>query len=134
MLMRRKQAGLSSLTFELIPVPPFSREYTAWALRRRSENLVDLWDSTKYQRVPMLEGRPVEVQVSQRGGNALRIPRACGLAAPADARISPNRVFPADDVGARNRLAKWIRFQPPMNYEGVGVIARGRQADGKMKW
>jgi DNA-3-methyladenine glycosylase II len=68
MKMRPKQAGLPSLTFELIPVPPFSLEYTAWALRRRSENRVDLWDGTKYQRVLMLEGRPAEVQVSQQRG------------------------------------------------------------------
>lgn len=73
MQTRRKEPGLSALTFELIPVPPFSLEYTAWALRRRSENLVDRWEDSKYQRVLMLEGQPAEIHVSQQGG--LKTPR-----------------------------------------------------------
>lgn len=68
MLKRFEPRALSLLTFELIPVPPFHLEYTAWALRRRSENIVDLWDGARYERVLMIEGRPVEVEVSQQNG------------------------------------------------------------------
>lgn len=67
MITQRKERGFPSLSFELIPVPPFHLEYTAWALRRRSENAVDLWDGTRYRRVLKLEGRLVEVQVLQEG-------------------------------------------------------------------
>ena len=68
MFTRHKLAGLSYLSFELTPVPPFHLEYTAWALRRRSENLVDTWDGTHYQRVLLVQGQPAVVQVSQQGG------------------------------------------------------------------
>lgn len=68
MLKRHRPAGLSSLTFQLTPVLPFQLEYTAWALRRRSQNLVDHWDNGTYRRVLMLQERPVEIQVSQQGG------------------------------------------------------------------
>lgn len=64
-----ESAGLSSLTFELIPVAPFRLEYTAWALRRRSENVVDRWEGGSYRRVMLLEGRPAEVQVWERGSS-----------------------------------------------------------------
>lgn len=65
---QHKGSGLSSLTIELTPIPPFHLEYTAWALRRRSENLVDHWDGVKYGRVLLVHGRPVEVRVSQQKG------------------------------------------------------------------
>ncbi len=35
------------------------------------------------------------------------------------------RVFPGDDVGARNNLARWLRLKRTLDYEGVGrVLAR----------
>ncbi|HVB99545.1 MAG TPA: AlkA N-terminal domain-containing protein [Candidatus Dormibacteraeota bacterium] len=58
----------SSFTFALIPVPPFALEYTAWALRRRPQNLVDIWENGTYRRVVRLEGGPAEIQVRQQGG------------------------------------------------------------------
>lgn len=66
-LTHRKREKLTSLTFELVPVPPFQLEYTAWALRRRPENVVDLWDGATYRRVLMFDGGPIEIQVSQQG-------------------------------------------------------------------
>ncbi len=62
-----ESAELTAVTMELIPIPPFRLDHTAWALRRRSENLVDRWDGACYSRVLLLGGRPTEVHVSQRG-------------------------------------------------------------------
>ena len=42
---------MESLSFTLRPVPPFRLDLTAWALRRRSHNIVDRWDGTEYRRV-----------------------------------------------------------------------------------
>jgi DNA-3-methyladenine glycosylase II len=55
------------VTFTLEPVPPFRLDFTAWALRRRPANTIDLWDGETYRRVLMLCRRPVEVAVVARG-------------------------------------------------------------------
>ncbi len=56
-----------NLSFRLKPVPPFNLKFTAWALRRRPENIVDRWDGQSYHRVLALEGKPVETEVLQLG-------------------------------------------------------------------
>ncbi|VVB84368.1 HhH-GPD superfamily base excision DNA repair protein [uncultured archaeon] len=53
-------------TFRLKPVPPFRLDLTAWALRRRPDNIVDRWDDKTYRRVLVLN-EPVEVAVTQEG-------------------------------------------------------------------
>ena len=58
---------LEHLSFRIRPVPPFRLDLTAWALRRRRENIVDRWDGSVYRRVLMIEGYPIEVEVSQTG-------------------------------------------------------------------
>jgi len=51
---------------DLEPVPPFRLDLTAWALRRRPDNLVDRWDGATYRRVLVTaDGEPFEVAVSQ---------------------------------------------------------------------
>ncbi len=57
--------SLEQLSFRIRPVPPFRLDLTAWALRRRRENIVDRWDGSGYRRVMMIEGRLVEAEVSQ---------------------------------------------------------------------
>jgi DNA-3-methyladenine glycosylase II len=52
------------------PIPPFRLGLTAWALRRRPENIVDRWDGTTYRRVLLAGGRPMEVAVRQGGSAA----------------------------------------------------------------
>jgi DNA-3-methyladenine glycosylase II len=42
-------------------------DLTAWALRRRPENAVDIWDGRAYRRVLVIKGRPVLVEVIQTG-------------------------------------------------------------------
>ncbi len=54
-----------SFGFEVRALPPFRLDFTAWALRRRPGNVVDRWDGRTYRRVLVVEGRPVEVAVSQ---------------------------------------------------------------------
>jgi DNA-3-methyladenine glycosylase II len=54
-------------TFSIAPVPPFRLDFTAWALRRRPENEVDLWDGRCYRRVLTIDDRPTEVTVRQIG-------------------------------------------------------------------
>jgi DNA-3-methyladenine glycosylase II len=58
---------LDLISFQLEPVPPFRLDLTVWALRRRSDNMTDRWDGQTYQRVLVLEGRPVEVAATQTG-------------------------------------------------------------------
>jgi DNA-3-methyladenine glycosylase II len=55
----------TSITFSLKPVPPFRLGLTAWALRRRPNNLIDRWDGETYRRVLVVNGYPAEVAVRQ---------------------------------------------------------------------
>lgn len=54
-------------TFLIRPIPPFRLDLTAWALRRRPENIVDRWDGETYRRVLVVDGTPVEIAVTQIG-------------------------------------------------------------------
>ena len=38
--------------------------------------------------------------------------------------LKPLNVFPGDDVGARNRLAKWLGRKEPLDYEGVARVTK----------
>ncbi|MGC1106811.1 MAG: hypothetical protein WA876_09755, partial [Candidatus Acidiferrales bacterium] len=64
----------SSLSFTMRPVPPFRLDLTAWALRRRPENILDRWDGQVYRRALALDGKIggeiVEVAVEQTGSAA----------------------------------------------------------------
>lgn len=57
----------SKLSFWLKPVAPFRLDLTAWALRRRPNNLIDRWNGQMYRRVLVLENTPLEVAVIQSG-------------------------------------------------------------------
>jgi DNA-3-methyladenine glycosylase II len=50
------------------PRGPFRLDLTAWALRRRSHNAVDRWDTGAYERVVSLDGAPVALSVRQVAG------------------------------------------------------------------
>jgi DNA-3-methyladenine glycosylase II len=54
-------------SFSLKVVPPFRLDLTVWALRRRPENKMDRWDGKTYRRALVLNGKPAEVAVTQRG-------------------------------------------------------------------
>ena len=55
---------------EIEPRGPFRLDLTAWALRRRSHNTVDRWETATYQRVVSLAGGPVAMSVTQVAGPA----------------------------------------------------------------
>lgn len=38
--------------------------------------------------------------------------------------LAPLNVFPGDDVGARNRLAKWQHRKKPLDYTGVARVTK----------
>jgi DNA-3-methyladenine glycosylase II len=58
---------LGQLIFSLEPAPPFQLELTVWALRRRADNEVDRWDGESYRRALPVNGKFVEVAVTQMG-------------------------------------------------------------------
>jgi DNA-3-methyladenine glycosylase II len=58
---------LGQIIFSLEPAPPFRLDLTAWALRRRPDNEVDRWDGESYRRALPLNGKFVEVAVTQMG-------------------------------------------------------------------
>ncbi len=57
--------ALVAYTFVIQPQPPFRLDLTVWALRRRPENRIDLWDGRVYRRVAILDGAPVMLSVVQ---------------------------------------------------------------------
>lgn len=59
---------MSSHRIQLEPCEPFRLDLTVWALRRRSHNAVDRWDTGIYQRVVALDGGPLAVSVTQAAG------------------------------------------------------------------
>jgi DNA-3-methyladenine glycosylase II len=58
---------MSCTTIVVKAIPPFRLDLTVWALRRRAENIVDRWDGNTYSRLLMLDGKPVELNVTQIG-------------------------------------------------------------------
>jgi DNA-3-methyladenine glycosylase II len=58
---------LDHIIFSLEPAPPFRLDLTVWALRRRPDNEVDRWDGESYRRALPLNGKFVEVAVTQIG-------------------------------------------------------------------
>jgi DNA-3-methyladenine glycosylase II len=53
------------ICFPLRPQMPFRLDLTAWALRRRSMNAVDVWNGETYRRVLAIGDKPVLVSVTQ---------------------------------------------------------------------
>jgi DNA-3-methyladenine glycosylase II len=80
-------------------LPPFRLDLTVWALRRRPDNAVDLWDGHTYRRALMLEGRTVEVAAVQDGS-----PAAPRLAVT----LTGIQLDPQTEDGARVALARLL--------------------------
>jgi DNA-3-methyladenine glycosylase II len=61
-------------TLEFRPRPPFRLDLTVWALRRREQNAIDVWDGQTYRRALVLEGAPLQLAVTQvEGGDRPRL-------------------------------------------------------------
>lgn len=54
-------------TIRLAVRAPFHLEATVRVLQRRPSNLIDIWDAPYYRRVIRVHGRPVLIEVSERG-------------------------------------------------------------------
>lgn len=57
------------IAFNITPLAPYRLDLTAWALKRREDNIWDRWDSDTgmYSRLLVHEGQPIDVSVSQTG-------------------------------------------------------------------
>ena len=97
--------------FTLRPLPPFRLDLTAWALRRRSRNLIDRWDGTTYRRVIALGGRPTELAVRQAGSSAAPTLRVTATPPP-QTLPERRRVRSIVDrlLGLRIDLTDWYRM------------------------
>lgn len=84
---------------ELRPRPPFRLDLTAWALRRRPQNLIDTWDGHAYRHALLVRQRPVVIEVTQVGGaDAPRL----------DVAITGARLRSSIDVIVRDGLARLL--------------------------
>jgi DNA-3-methyladenine glycosylase II len=89
----------SQRLLRLYPRPPFRLDLTAWALRRREQNMIDSWDGCTYRRALVIERRPVEVAVSQAGS-----PDAPRL----DVAITDARIAPSTESAATEALTRLL--------------------------
>jgi DNA-3-methyladenine glycosylase II len=80
---------IMEISFELKPKPPFRLDLTAWALRRRSENIVDRWDGQAYRSVMVFDGKPVEVEITQRSNFNAPILRVTATAEKTVPQLKP---------------------------------------------
>ncbi len=64
---RRVKRSVQATEFTVTPVPPFRLEFTAWALRRRPQNIIDRMDGGTWRRVVALAEQPVEICARQEG-------------------------------------------------------------------
>ena len=56
---------MEHLSFKLKVAMPFRLDLTAWALRRRSNNIMDRWVDGSWRRVLVFKEKPIEVAVNQ---------------------------------------------------------------------
>jgi DNA-3-methyladenine glycosylase II len=119
------------MTFSIEPAPPFRLDLTAWAIRRRPENLMDRWDGQSYRRVLAIEGKAVQVTVTQSGGktaprlhviatdgHADEFNRAAVIAAldrllGTSIRLAPFYRAAADEPRLHDLVAKFRGLKPP---------------------
>lgn len=111
---------MNEFTFYIQPLPPFRLDFTVWALRRRPENRIDLWDGQVYRRVVVLDGAPVLLSVvqSEPGEDALLQVGLSGetvnpsLRAPATAFLEKSLGLQRDLKDFYNLSAKDSRLGP----------------------
>jgi DNA-3-methyladenine glycosylase II len=104
---------LTSVCFELSPVPPFRLDLTVWVLRRRPHNEVDRWDGRVYRRVLVPQGGPLEVALTQTGaaGAAPRLRvEVRGVNAPGPETISYVRATLTRMLGLDVNLTGFYRL------------------------
>lgn len=96
--------------FWLPVLPPFRLDLTAWAVRRRPENRIDLWDGTTYSRVLPLRNRPAKVSVTQARATSSRL-RVTVAGVHLDTSTKAQTVFALDRLlGRRIDLRPFYSF------------------------
>jgi DNA-3-methyladenine glycosylase II len=76
--------------FRLKPSPPFKLDLTAWALRRRPRNLIDVWDGQCYSRIVVLDRSRIFLVVTQTAPSErpeLQCEYTCIAGPPKDERL-----------------------------------------------
>ncbi len=58
---------MTEVSFSIRPLAPFRLDLAVWALRRRPNNTIDIWDGEGYSRVVVFGKRPVKISVRQDG-------------------------------------------------------------------
>ncbi|HEU4613679.1 MAG TPA: AlkA N-terminal domain-containing protein [Kofleriaceae bacterium] len=115
---------MTASTFVLHPIPPFSLDLTAWALRRRPNNTIDRWDGRTYSRTIAVGHHAVDVDGTQ-AGRALHVTISGGpitAATRAAARATLVRALGLDlDLTAFYRMAKHDRRLAPLVARFRGV-------------
>jgi len=66
-------SALKELSLEVMPRSPFRLDLTAWALKRRPENAVDLWDGRTYRRALVIDGTAVQLALQMSGSRLLQV-------------------------------------------------------------
>ena len=91
---KEKDLPSTQVGFVVEPVPPFRLDLTAWLLRRRPNNALDLWDTGTYRRLIVTRDGLIELSVRQRGpAEAPRLDiEARGEGAKADLRRAAKSV------------------------------------------
>lgn len=96
------------------PIAPFSLKLTVWALRRRPGNLMDRWDGHSYRRVLILGGKPVDVEVTQKG--PLYAPRLC-------VRFTGNQPAASENASVKKALERLLGLK--LDLSGFYQLANG---------
>ena len=102
---------MENLSFTLKPIVPFRLDLTAWALRRRLNNIVDRWVEESWRRVLVIRGTPVETKVTQTfdKGNILLKINLAGLSL--DSQIENDIAETVEKcLGIKTDLSKFYQF------------------------
>lgn len=103
------------IRFSLRPVMPFRLDLTVWALRRRSGNMVDVWQDETYRRVLAINDQAVLVEVTQKKAKLDVIVTGTNL----DAAVKQETTIALERLlGIRVDLSDFYRFassHPPLN-------------------
>ncbi len=59
---------MEKLAFRIALNPPFRLDLTVWALRRRSNNIIDTWIANGWNRIFVIQNQPISIAVAQRTG------------------------------------------------------------------
>jgi DNA-3-methyladenine glycosylase II len=112
---------VSTVALTLAPVPPFRLDLTAWALRRRPQNVVDRWDGRTWRRALLIEGKVVDVAARLEGTSGrprvrveVTAPRLARDAPAAAARVVEEVLGLRVDLAPFYRIAEGDRHLAPL--------------------